>query len=499
MQSDRSESRSQSETAGAPGSNTGGNTGNSAESHAMTGGDAGTKVGIAAVMALAASSVARAFGGPSWLYLPMLGALLLLIAAGFGRINRKLRTTSFVLLSVGLLAIPFAKDAVAAVQRGVFVSGLLVSLTASVLLIARCAVQSPRIQLIGAALREREGTPRYAAFTLASQFFSGILGLAGANLMYVMAAPSTEKPSETRTATVISVGRGFSAASCWSPVFGNMAILLALYPTLHWAEVFPIGLALGQLTMIVSVLMQHVAGRRTANDAHADASGTAPATPLSTLLWIAAPVVLVLLSFLVVIMSLSRMLQIVISAAIIMMGPLVSLAFNAGMGEPGRRLSNGVQGLLASMRLFPALASEASLFLSAGCAGSIMADAFPQAWVAFIGGHLSGHPFWAVAFLVFGIMAAALAGIHPVLSAVFLASTLTPSVLGIPPISHMAAILAGWGLSASVTPFSVLSLTASRYAGVGLYQISLGRNWAYATGNAVVVCCLLTVYIVLLA
>lgn len=498
MQSDRSESRSQSETAGTSGSNTG----NSAESHAMTGGDAGTKVGIAAVMALAASSVARAFGGPSWLYLPMLGALLLLIAAGFGRINRKLRTTSFVLLSVGLLAIPFAKDAVAAVQRGVFVSGLLVSLTASVLLIARCAVQSPRIQLIGAALREREGTPRYAAFTLASQFFSGILGLAGANLMYVMAAPSTEKPSETRTATVISVGRGFSAASCWSPVFGNMAILLALYPTLHWAEVFPIGLALGQLTMFVSVLMQHVAGRRAASHAQAGASGAAhatPATPLSTLLWIAAPVVLVLLSFLVVIMSLSRMLQIVISAAIIMMGPLVSLAFNAGMGEPGRRLSNGVQGLLASMRLFPALASEASLFLSAGCAGSIMADAFPQAWVAFIGSHLSGHPFWAVAFLVFGIMAAALAGIHPVLSAVFLASTLTPSVLGIPPISHMAAILAGWGLSASVTPFSVLSLTASRYAGVGLYQISLGRNWAYAAGNAVVVCCLLTIYIVLLA
>jgi hypothetical protein len=51
-------------------------------------------------------------------------------------------------------------------------------------------------------------------------------------------------------------------------------------------------------------------------------------------------------------------------------------------------------------------------------------------------------------------------------------------VLGLPPIVHMGAILAGWGLSTSVTPFSVLSLTASRYSGVGLDQISLGRNWA---------------------
>ncbi|MEC4721659.1 hypothetical protein RY831_21045 [Noviherbaspirillum sp. CPCC 100848] len=470
--------------------------------------DIGARLGIAAVMALAASSLARAFGGPAWLYLPMLGAMLLLIAAGFGRINNKLRTTSLILFSVGLLAVPFAKDAVAAVQRGVFVSGMLVSLTASVLLIARCAVQSPRIQMIGAALRERQGTPRYAAFTLASQFFSGILGLAGANLMFVMAAPPTEKQSETRTATVVSVSRGFTAASCWSPVFGNMAILLALYPSLHWAEVFPVGLALGQLTVAVSVFMQHAAARRAAAaDAVADdsaagvatTSAAAPPTPLSTLLWIAAPVVLVLLGFLLVIMSLSRMLHIMISAAIIMMGPLVSLAFNAGMGEPGRRLASGVRGLLGSMRLFPALGSEAMLFLSAGCAGSIMADAFPEAWVSFIGAHLGGHPFLAVGFLVLGIMAAALAGIHPVLSAVFLASTLTPAVLAIPPIAHMAAILAGWGLSASVTPFSVLSLTASRYAGVSLYRISLGINWKYAVANAVIVCGLLTAYILVLA
>jgi hypothetical protein len=55
----------------------------------------------------------------------------------------------------------------------------------------------------------------------------------------------------------------------------------------------------------------------------------------------------------------------------------------------------------------------------------------------------------------------------------------------------MAAILAGWGISTSVTPFSVLSLTASRYAEVGLYDISLGRNWRFALVNAVVACVVL--------
>jgi hypothetical protein len=59
----------------------------------------------------------------------------------------------------------------------------------------------------------------------------------------------------------------------------------------------------------------------------------------------------------------------------------------------------------------------------------------------------------------------------------------------------MAAILAGWGLSASVTPFSVVSLTASRYAGVGLYEISLRKNSGYALCSAVLVCALLAIYI----
>jgi Mg2+/citrate symporter len=39
-----------------------------------------------------------------------------------------------------------------------------------------------------------------------------------------------------------------------------------------------------------------------------------------------------------------------------------------------------------------------------------------------------------------------------------------------------------------MTPFSVASLTASRYAGIGLAEISFGRNWRFALTNALVVC-----------
>ncbi|WP_147376878.1 hypothetical protein [Noviherbaspirillum saxi] len=449
-----------------------------------------TMAGITAVVALIISTLARAFGGPGWLYLPTAGAAALLIVAGYPRINQKLRTSSTILLAAGIFLVPFARDPVAAVQRGVFVAGLLLSLTSCVMLIARCAVQSTRIQQIGAGLRERQGSSRYLSFALTSQFFSGILGLAGANLTFVMAAPAAEQPNAERTDTIVAVSRGFTAASCWSPVFGNMAVLLALYPTLHWIEVFPVGLGVGQLTLIVGAVLFHMANKPAA--AHAR-----PPTSVSELFVTAFPLLVSLIGFLVLIMTMSKSLHIVVSAAIILLAPLVSLMFNAAMGRPGQRWGDGIRGLGQGMLLFPAMASEAALFLSAGCAGSIMADAFPVSWAVATGEVLSIHPVLGISFLLLAIMVIALVGIHPILTSVFLASTMTPQVLGLPPIAHMAAILAGWGLSASVTPFSVLSLTASRYSGEGLYQISLGKNAVFALTTSGVVCVLLTAYVLL--
>jgi hypothetical protein len=62
----------------------------------------------------------------------------------------------------------------------------------------------------------------------------------------------------------------------------------------------------------------------------------------------------------------------------------------------------------------------------------------------------------------------------------------------------MAAVLAGWALSNSVTPFSVLTLTASRYAGLPSSVISMGRNWVFAALNGVIIILLLSMYCVAL-
>lgn len=453
--------------------------------------------GTGAVCLLIVTSLARAFGAAAGLAPAIAAAMAVLIAAGFRRIPARLRGTCLVLVLIGCVVLPFARAPLAALRQGLSIAGMLVSLTASVMLVAHCAMHDRRIQRLGAGLRATGGMRRTAAFTVASQFLSGILGLAGANLMFVMAAPhdQPEHDAAERADLVVAIMRGFAAASCWSPVFGQMAVLLALYPGLHWGQVFPVGLALAQFALAVSLAMAWFAGR----GASARGGPAAfPASPTSLadapLLRSAAPVGSVLLAFLAAILAVSMSLHIVVSAAITLLAPAVSWLYHAAAGARGSRVRDGWRGLAAGMQRFPALASEALLFVAATCSGSLMAAAFPLAQVAVLGAKLSLFPFAGLAFLLLSILLAALAGIHPVLTSVFLASTFTPAVLALPPLAHMAAILAGWGLSVSVAPFSVLSLTASHYSGVGLYEISIGRNWAFAAVNAVLVCLLLSAY-----
>lgn len=442
-------------------------------------------VGVLAVIALMALTVWRSFGGPSTIFMAMIAATATLVTLEFRNIPSNLRTTSLILLATSVALLPFARSPVAAIQRGVFISCLLIALMASVMLLARCALRSRVVHIIGSNLRAQKPGRRYGSFTFAGQLFSGMLGMAGANIVMVMAAPPGEKHGERKTSAIVAIMRGFSGASFWSPMFGNMAILLTLYPTLRWSEVFPVGVGVAQVTLIVGILLHRFerqqAGMHTEEE------------PPSGMVAAAIPLLGAMIAFLALVLVASRLAAISTTAAIVLLGPWIAVALHIGMSHRGMRLKEGMRRLREDMLRFPGLASEAILFIAAGCAGSVMGDAFPASWVEAIGATLGGHPSLGIAFLMFGIMAIALCGIHPVLTAVFLASTITPDVLQLPPLLHVSAILTGWGLSASLTPFSVLSLTASRYAGDSLYRISIARNWLFALVNSLLGCAVLTV------
>jgi hypothetical protein len=67
-----------------------------------------------------------------------------------------------------------------------------------------------------------------------------------------------------------------------------------------------------------------------------------------------------------------------------------------------------------------------------------------------------------------------------VLSAVLVASSFPPAMLHLPPLPHLAAILVGWAVAGAFTPFSMVNLMASRYAGIPVLAISTRANHVFA-------------------
>jgi hypothetical protein len=128
---------------------------------------------------------------------------------------------------------------------------------------------------------------------------------------------------------------------------------------------------------------------------------------------------------------------------------------------PRIALCAGARQVASDMLGFRAMASEVLMFLASGCAGTVIGSAIPTAWTSALGQLVAGSSTIACFTVSGAIVLMSATAIHPMLSAV---------------IVHLTAVLVGWGLAIIVTPFSVLSLMASRWSGIPVLVISLRAN-----------------------
>jgi hypothetical protein len=132
------------------------------------------------------------------------------------------------------------------------------------------------------------------------------------------------------------------------------------------------------------------------------------------------------------------------------------------------------------VRALPSHAGEITLFMAAACGGTVIASAIPPQWTAAAGSLVSGHPMLGVLALMLAIVALASVAVHPVLSAVLVASSFPPAMLHLLPLQHLCAILVGWAVAGAFTPFSMVNLMASRYARLPVLTLSARANHWFA-------------------
>lgn len=401
------------------------------------------------------------------------------------RVPRSIWLSVCALLAVSFLLLFVIDEPSRALVKGLSIGSIFAALVASVSMLGKSALRTQAATQISGFLDKANVRNQYFTYSATSQLFSGMLNLAGTNVLFAMAASKCRTGSPVNRSTFGAIARGFSAATFWSPMFGNMSVMLALYPSLAWGDVLWLGFVLAQVTLLTGMVLYRVSLRH----AVSDVARTVPRTRLQ--LDVLFRLLAVLTVYIACLFLVSDGLQTSITNAIIFTAPLVSLLINVYVIQGSQKLRRGLQTTLNDAGSLSRLTPEILIFLTAGVVGTVLAQAVPDAWIELVSNTLSGHVWIGLSTLMLAIMIFSLIGLHPILSAVMLASSLTPSAMGLSDIAHFGAILMGWGIAASLTPFSVLNITASHLSGIPLYAISIQENWLFSVVNLILVSSLL--------
>lgn len=397
-----------------------------------------------------------------------------------------LRRTCILLMLVTVVLLPFVSHPQATLEKGLRIGGLIGSLLMSIALLSRAAQRVAMLRRVLSSVFDVPAERRFGTVTVASQFFAGFLGLAGITMMMEAASQAPIADRAEKVACFGAIARGYSAANLWSPMFSNLSILLAVNSGLACSTVFPAALGLAVMSLLLTLLLQRISGWR-----------RPPSVPAQLrhgwwpLLRGAWPVLLAMAGFLVAVLALSHWCGQPVAAVIIVLAPVVAWLLALGSGAVKHRARAASRQLLADFTGFKSMVGEVMLFFASGCAGTVIAVALPPAWTAPVAAALLPHPVGACLFLAAGVVLLSCTSVHPMLSGIVLAMAFPAASLGLGPVAHVLSVLAGLGMAVILTPFSVVSLMASRFSGVPLLTVSIRANVGFAVLNLLLVALIL--------
>lgn len=406
-----------------------------------------------AILVLAGAACAMSSGAPPQMAIVAALAVLALVGLAAHRMPRRLAVIAIPMALVAAVLLPFAETPLVALKRGLNIGGIFVAMLASVSMLVAAARRSSLFQSISASLYRPDLPAPTLWLTGVAHLFPSLLNVGGAVLLCEMASTRFEAEGRAAPLPVLAViHRGFLAACNWSPIFGNLALILLAYPSLAWPDVAPYGLALGVLVSAVSLIVgprlpRPVAPRGTV--ALELARGLAPLIALMSL-------------FLGSCLLLHAVLHLPTVVLIVILTPLYGLLCHRLLVSTTREAVGEFVG--DARRLMPNFAPETLFFAAGGTMMMVLSDVVPESALLTVGSWTAGSPALSIALLLGLSVAIAAAGIHPFLTALLLADTLSPATLGLSPLAHFMTVLFASAIAFGSSPYTLLSLLVSRYS-----------------------------------
>lgn len=276
--------------------------------------------------------------------------------------------------------------------------------------------------------------------------------------------PDAADPRESALAAVA----GVALALTWSPFFVAMAVISDFLPAVPLWRAILLGMALSALGLALALAaMRTPAPLRTAARA---------LRALSDFL----PLVAIAGAALVTLRSLGG--YSTLEAGCLALPPLCALLVAAGGGPARRRLSDLRSVAEATRGRLQGVGAEVAVVALAYVLG-LMVRASPSISHAVDAAGLDALPGLAILFAIpFGMIAASMLSIHPIVSASLLLAVFAGRHEGVGDLALMGAALTGWASAAMVSYSGLLVMVTAGMGAVGRGQIILSRNLLLAPG-----------------
>lgn len=315
-------------------------------------------------------------------------------------------------------------------------------------------------------------------YSLLAYFFSMVLNLGSFSIIHSIYKKSASSQSRDMILSA-TMARANIAPIFWSPSYVGMAVVVS-YTNVPWIQLLPKGILLSILMMITIVLSNLYNMRK---------SCPAPDVPEDTA---SLPVdmgkLLQLLVICLLLLGMVAVFNIFTDLSILVIIPLVAMIY-----APAVAL---IQGKLPCYReqlrnyyhiTIPNTRAEIVIFAAAGFFGeSLELSGVGKSIAAVLQPGAIGQN--GLFFLVIAVMGCILGtiGVHPVVVTSAIASSLTAFDLGISPLTYTYMLLAVYGFSVLVSPFSGTSLILSGLFGKSPWEIGPKLNMYY-TGLVIII------------
>jgi len=279
--------------------------------------------------------------------------------------------------------------------------------------------------------------------------------------------------------------QGFTSASAWSPFYVSIVVILTVMPDLTLFAVVLPGLLTATGILASGYLFDRITRKPTDGSVARQPPVPLPRNQRGALVFIP-------LSLVGLIVTLHEGVGISIPAALGTVAPLYALVwYGVISGNAANWLPRSHDLAMRVLGVLPTMRSEILVFVGAYIFGTGIAGIIPGDLVA---GFLDRMLPWIdlrLIVLIITVNLLGMAGLHPVVTVILAVQVLPPEVIGLRDWVFAAALMATWGLSTTVSPYSATTLFMARVSGVSNYTIAWRWNPPAIFFATLVVCTLI--------